>query len=154
MNNNVKAGVLVAIAVALLFLVAPKGVVGTRYHHDVTEYDCRIKIVDDPRPLNHVVLATVSIYCDTPPKSTDFAMQLQYRAKDSLPWTNIGDAKHLDGQPTATSVDINVTEPCKGGQWRVGYQLSGVGNVTNRAFQEPQYFGSGKSISDSQCANS
>jgi hypothetical protein len=154
MNNNVKAGVLVAIAVALLFLVAPKSVVGTRYHKSVTEYDCRIKVVDDPRPLNHQVLATVAIYCDQAPKTTDFVMQLQYRAKSSLQWANIGDAKHLNGQPTPTSVDINITEGCKGGEWRVGYQLSGIGNVTDRPFQELQYWGSGKSISDSQCANS
>jgi hypothetical protein len=154
MNNNVKAGVLIAIAVALLFLIVPRSSSGSHLHASVSEYDCHVKIVDDPRPLNKEVLGTVSIYCSTPPKTTSFVAQLQYRATGSAPWADYGPVKQLDGQPTPNATDINVTVPCKGGNWRIGYQLSGVANATNRAFQETQFFGSSKSISDSQCVNS
>jgi hypothetical protein len=154
MNNNVKAGAVIAIAAALLFLIVPRSSSGSHLHASVSEYDCHVKIVDDPRPLNKEVLATVAIDCGTPPKTTNFVAQLQYRATGSAPWTNSGPPKQLDGVPTVNATNINVTVPCKGGDWRIGYQLSGVTNATNRAFQEAQFFGSSKSISDSQCVNS
>ena len=149
-----KAGVVVAIAAALLFILVHRSTSGSHLHASVSEYDCNVKVVNDPRALNKEVLATVSIDCKTPPKTTNFVALLQYRANGSAAWQNSGPAKELAGSPTSTATNINIDVPCKAGDWRVGYQLSGVANATNRAFQEAQSFGSSKSISTSQCANS
>jgi hypothetical protein len=151
---NLKAGVAVAIAAVLLFIIVPHNNSGTHFSAKVTEYDCSIKVQDDPRAFQKQALATLSVACATPPKQTNLVMLLQYRDKSADPWVNVGQAKGLAGQPTAEAVTVDIADPCKGGDWRVAYQLSGIANATNRAFQEPQQFGDPKTISEGQCANS
>jgi hypothetical protein len=151
---NLKAGAAIAVAALLLFIIVPRSSSGTHFSAKVTEYDCNIKIQDDPRAFQKQTLATLNVSCATPPKQTDLVMLLQYRAKAADPWVSVGDPKGLAGEPTATSVLVDIADPCKGGDWRVAYQLSGIGNGTSRAFQEPQQFGDPKTISDAQCANS
>jgi hypothetical protein len=151
---NLKAGVAVAIAAVLLFIIVPRNNSGTHFSAKVTEYDCRIKVQDDPRSFQKQALATLSVQCATPPKQATLSMLLQYRDKSSDPWTNVGQPKGLAGQPTPDAVTVDVADPCKGGDWRVAYQLSGVANATDRAFQEPEQFGDPKTISAAQCANS
>lgn len=151
---NVKVGVAAAIAVVLLFVILPRNNSGTHFSAKVTEYDCSIKIQDDPRAFQKQALATLSVSCATPPKQTNLVMLLQYRDKSSDPWTNAGQPKGLAGAPTPEAVTVDVADPCKGGDWRVAYQLSGVANETDRAFQEPQQFGDPKTITEAQCANS
>jgi hypothetical protein len=155
MSVNLKAGAAVAAVVLLLFLVVRPSSAG-QHHFKVTatEYDCNVKVTDDPRPLNREVLATVGIKCATAPKQTDFLMQLQYRKDANGVWANAGDARRFDGAPTADYTDINITQPCKAGSWRVAYQLTGVAASLGTTFQEPQQFGSSKDISQSQCDNS
>ena len=151
---NVKVGVAAAVAFVLLFIVLPHNNSGTHFSAKVTEYDCDIKVQDNPRAFQKQALATLSVKCDTPPKQADLVMLLQYRAKSSDPWTNAGKPKGLVGPPTPEAVTVDIAYPCKAGDWRVAYQLSGVANATGRAFQEAQQFGDVKSISAGQCANS
>jgi hypothetical protein len=154
MSVNMKAGAAVAAVVLLLFLIVRPSTSGHHFKVTATEYDCTVKIVDDPRPLNREVLATVGIKCATPPKQTVFVMQLQYRKDSGAQWTNSGDARTFTSAPTKDFTDINITQPCKAGSWRVGYQLMGVAASIGSNFQEPQQFGDGKDISQSQCDNS
>ncbi|GAA1981582.1 hypothetical protein GCM10009838_48580 [Catenulispora subtropica] len=154
MNVNMKAGAAVAAVVLLLFLIVRPTSSGHHFKVTATEYDCNVKIVDDPRPLNRQILATVGIKCATTPKETDFMLQLQYRKDSGAQWANIGDARKYTGPPTKDYTDINITQPCKAGDWRIAYQLMGVAASIGSNFQEPQQFGDGKSISQSQCDNS
>jgi len=149
-----KAGAAVAAVVLLLFLFVRPTSSGHHFKVTATEYDCMVKIVDDPRPLNHEILATVGIKCATAPKETDFIMQLQYRKDSGAQWANVGDARKYTGPPTKDYTDINVTQPCKPGSWRIAYQLMGVAASVGSNFQEEQKFGDGKDISQSQCDNS
>jgi hypothetical protein len=149
-----KAGAAVAAVVLLLFLIVRPSSSGHHFKVTATEYDCNVKITDDPRPLNKEVLATVGLKCATPPKQTDFLMQLQYRKDSNGQWANAGDPRRFDGLPTTDYTDINITQPCKAGSWRVAYQLTGVAASLGTTFQEAQQFGSSKDISQSQCDNS
>jgi hypothetical protein len=96
----------------------------------------------------------VGIKCSTAPKETDFVLQLQYRKDDKAQWANAGDARKFTGPPTKDYTDINVTQPCKAGSWRIAYQLMGVASAIGTNFQEPQKLGESKDISQSQCDNS
>jgi hypothetical protein len=154
MNLNWKAGAAVAAAVLLLVLIVRPSSSGHHFKVTATEYDCNIKIADDPRPLNREVLATVAIKCSTPPKQTQLALQLQYRKDASAQWANEGDARAFNGIPTPDYTDINVTVPCRAGSWRIEYQFQGVAAALGTNFQQPQQFGTSKDISQSQCDNS
>jgi hypothetical protein len=154
MSQNMKAGAAVAAVVLLLFLIVRPSSTGHHYKVTATEYDCTVKVVDDPRPLNREILATVGIKCSTAPKETDFVLQLQYRKDDKAQWANAGDARKFTGLPTKDYTDINVTQPCKAGSWRIAYQLMGVASAIGTNFQEPQKLGESKGISQSQCDNS
>jgi len=154
MNLNWKAGAGVAAAVLLLVLIVRPSSSGHHFKVTATEYDCNIKIADDPRPLNKEVLSTVAIKCATPPKQTNLVLQLQYRANSSAAWANSGGARAFTGIPTPDYTDINITVPCKAGSWRIEYQLSGVASVVGSNFQAVPQFGSSKDISQSQCDNS
>ena len=149
-----KAGAAVAAVVLLLFLIVRPTSSGHHFKVTATEYDCNVKISDDPRPLNKEVLSTVSIKCATPPKQTNLVLQLQYRKNANVPWTNSGDARAFNGMPTPNYTDINITQPCAAGSWRIEYALGGVASVLGTNFQELPQYGSGKDISQSQCDNS
>jgi hypothetical protein len=99
-------------------------------------------------------LSTVSLKCATPPKQTSLVLQLQYHASGSSAWTNDGDARAFTGIPGPDYTDINITQPCKAGSWRIEYQLTGVAAALGTNFQEAAQFGSSKDISQSQCDNS
>ena len=154
MKMDWKAGAAAAAVVLLLVLIVRPSSSGHHFKVTATEYDCNVSVVDDPRPLNKEVLATVGIKCATAPKETDFVMQLQYRKDANSQWTNAGDARKYTGPPTNTTTDINVTQPCKAGSWRIAYQLMGVAAGIGTNFQEPQQFGKSKDISQSACDNS
>ncbi|WP_194916092.1 hypothetical protein [Catenulispora rubra] len=155
MSTNMKAGAAVAAVVLLLFLIVrPTTSSGHHFKVTATEYDCNVKIADDPRPLNKEVLSTVAIKCVTPPKQTSLVLQLQYRKDGSSPWTNDGDARAYTGIPGPDYTDINITQPCKAGSFRIAYQLQGVAAVLGTSIQEQQQFGGSKDISQSQCDNS
>ncbi|MBW8805448.1 MAG: hypothetical protein JF587_16610 [Catenulisporales bacterium] len=154
MSQNMKVGAAVAAAVLLLFFIVRPSTSGHHYKVTATEYDCTVKIANEPRPLNHEVLATVGIKCATAPKETDFVLQLQYRKDSTAQWANAGDARKYTGPPTPDYTDINITQPCKAGNWRVAYQLMGVASALGTNFQEPQKLGDSKDISQSQCDNS
>ncbi|NUR30295.1 MAG: hypothetical protein HOV83_31325 [Catenulispora sp.] len=154
MSQNMKAGAAVAAVVLLLFLIVRPTSSGHHFKVTATEYDCTVKIVDDPRPLNREILGTVGIKCATPPKETAFVMQLQYRKDSGAQWANVGDARKYTGPPTKDFTDINITQPCRPGSWRIAYQLTGVASAIGTNFQEKLEFGDGKDISQSQCDNS
>jgi hypothetical protein len=154
MSVNMKAGAAVAAVVLLLFLIVRPTSSGHHFKVTATEYDCNVKIADDPRPLNKEVLATVAIKCATPPKQTQLVLQLQYRKDANGQWTNSGDARAFNGVPGADYTDINITQPCVPGNWRVAYQLKGVAAALGTDFQAAQEFGDSKAISQSQCDNS
>jgi hypothetical protein len=149
-----KAGAAVAAVVLLLFLIVRPTSSGHHFKVTATEYDCNAKISDDPRPLNKEVLSTVSIKCATPPKQTNLVLQLQYRKGANVPWANSGDARAFNAMPTPNYTDINITQPCVAGSWRIEYSLGGVASVLGTNFQELPQYGSGKDISQSQCDNS
>jgi hypothetical protein len=149
-----KAGAAVAAVVLLLFLFVRPTSSGHHFKVTATEYDCNVKISDDPRPLNKEVLSTVSLKCATPPKQTDLVLQLQFRKDANSPWANSGDARGFDGIPGPDYTDINITQPCKAGSWRIEYQLQGTAAVLSTKFQELPQYGSSKDISQSQCDNS
>lgn len=150
-----KAGAAVAAVVLLLFLIVrPTTNSGHHYKVTATEYDCSVKVANDPRPLNKEVLSTVSIKCATPPKQTSLILQLQYRGNSSAQWANYGDARAFNGIPGPDYTDINITQLCKAGSYRIAYQLTGVAAVLGTNFQQPQQFGNSKDISQSQCDNS
>jgi hypothetical protein len=149
-----RAGAAVAAVVLLLFLIVRPSSSGHHFKVTATEYDCNVKITDDPRPLNKEVLATVAVKCATPPKQTQLVLQLQYRKDSSAQWANDGDARAFNGIPTPDYTDINITLPCKAGSWRIAYQLKGVAAALGTTFTEAQQFGSSKDISQSQCDNS
>ena len=154
MNLNWKAGAAVAAAVLLLVLIVRPTSSGHHFKVTATEYDCNVKISDDPRPLNKEVLSTVSIKCATPPKQTNLVLQLQYHKAGTTLWANAGDARAYTGMPTPNYQDINITQPCVAGSWRIEYSLGGVASVLGTNFQQPPQFGGSKDISDSQCVNS
>jgi hypothetical protein len=154
MSTNTKAGAAVAAVVLLLFLIVRPTSSGHHFKVTATEYDCNVKIADDPRPLNKEVLSTVAIKCATPPKQTSLVLQLQYHVSGSSVWTNSGDARAFDGVPGPDYTDINITQPCKAGSWRIQYQLQGVAAALGTNFQAAPQYGSSKDISQSQCDNS
>jgi hypothetical protein len=154
MKMDWKTGAAVAAVVLLLVLIVRPTSSGHHFKVTATEYDCNVKIVDDPRPLNKEILSTVAIKCSTSPKQTSMVLQLQYRKDGSSPWTNNGDARAFTGAPTTAYTDVNITQPCKAGDWRIEYQLQGVAAALGTNFQEAAQFGSSKSISQSQCDNS
>ena len=154
MSTNTKAGAAVAAVVLLLFLIVRPTSSGHHYKVTATEYDCNVKIADDPRPLNKEVLSTVAIKCSTPPKQTSLVLQLQFRKDDTTPWANDGDARAFNGVPGPDYTDINITLPCKAGNWRIEYQLQGVAAALGTNFQAAAQFGSSKAISQVQCDNS
>ena len=149
-----KSGAAVAAVVLLIVLIVRPSSSGHHFKVTATEYDCNVKIADDPRPLNKEVLSTVAIKCSTPPKQTSMVLQLQYRKDANGQWANDGDARAFTGVPGPDYTDINITRPCKAGNWRIQYQLTGVAAALGTNFQEPAQFGSSKSISQSQCDNS
>lgn len=154
MKMDWKTGAAVAAVVLLLVLIVRPSSSGHHFKVTATEYDCNVKIVDDPRPLNKEILSTVAIKCSTSPKQTSMVLQLQYRKDGNGPWTNDGDARAFTGAPTTAYTDVNITRPCKAGDWRIEYQLQGVAAALGTSFQEAAQFGSSKSISQSQCDNS
>jgi hypothetical protein len=154
MSVNMRAGAAVAAVVLLLFLIVRPSSSGHHFKVTATEYDCNVRITDDPRPLNKEVLATVGIKCATPPKQTQLVLQLQYRKDTSAQWANQGAARAFNGIPTKDYTDINITLPCTAGNWRVAYQLQGVAAELGTNFTAAQQFGSSKAISQSQCDNS
>jgi hypothetical protein len=149
-----KAGAAVAAVVLLLFLIVRPTSSGHHFKVTATEYDCNVKIADDPRPLNKEVLSTVAIKCATPPKQTQLVLQLQYRKDANGVWANSGDARAFSGVPGPDYTDINITQPCVAGNWRISYQLKGVAAALGTDFQAAQQFGTSKAISQSQCDNS
>ena|ERR1700759_1408700 len=154
MSTNTKAGAAVAAVVLLLFLIVRPTSSGHHYKVTATEYDCNVKIADDPRPLNKEILSTVAIKCSTPPKQTSLVLQLQYRKDGSSPWGNDGDARAFNGVPSKDYTDINITQPCKAGNWRIQYQLQGVAAALGTDFQATPQYGDSKTITQSQCDNS
>jgi hypothetical protein len=154
MSVNWKAGAAVAAAVLLLVLIVRPSSSGHHFKVTATEYDCTVKIADDPRPLNKEVLSTVSLKCATPPKQTQLVLQLQYRKDSAAQWANDGDARSFNGIPGPDYTDINITQPCKPGSWRIAYQFQGVAAALGSNFSEAQQFGSSKDISQAQCDNS
>ena len=154
MKLDWKAGAAVAAVVLLLVLVVRPSSSGHHFKVTATEYDCNVKIADDPRPLNKEVLSTVAIKCATAPKQTSLVLQLQYRANGNSPWANDGDARAFNGTPGPDYTDINITLPCKAGDWRIEYQLQGVAAALGTNFQAAPQFGTSKTISQSQCDNS
>lgn len=154
MSNNTKAGAAVAAIVLLLFLIVRPTSSGHHFKVTATEYDCNVKIADDPRPLNREILSTVALKCATPPKQTSLVLQLQYRKDGSSPWANDGDARAFTGVPGPDYTDINITQPCKAGNWRIQYQLQGVAAALGTTFQATPQYGNSKAISQSACDNS
>ena len=154
MKMDWKSGAAVAAVVLLLVLIVRPSSSGHHFKVTATEYDCNVKIADDPRPLNKQILSTVAIKCATPPKQTSLVLQLQYRKDGNGQWANEGDARAFNGVPGPDYTDINITVPCKAGNWRIEYQLQGVAAALGTDFKATPQFGDSKSISQSQCDNS
>lgn len=154
MKMDWKTGGAVAAVVLLLVLIVRPSSSGHHFKVTATEYDCNVKIVDDPRPLNKEILSTVAIKCSTSPKQTSLVLQLQYHPSGSSQWTNDGDARAFTGIPSKDYTDINITQPCKAGSYRIEYQLQGVAAALGTNFQEAPQYGSGKEVTQSQCDNS
>ena len=151
---NLKVGVLVALAAALLFVIVPHSTSGRSYHASVKEYDCNVSIADDPRAVMANVLAAVDISCAAPPRTTSLTVTLQYRPKDSVPWQQAGPTKEFIGTPTTQKSVMDVTQPCKAGFWRVGYLFGGTGAATGAPFTTLPAWSSSQSVTSSQCTNS
>jgi len=142
-----------ALAVLALAFSHKSASSNVNYHASAAEYDCSINVLDDPRAFQGQVLATVSIDCKTPPRTTNLTIVLQYRAKSSLPWQNAGSQKVFTGTPGAKATTMNVNQPCLTGNWRAAYTFSGTGAATGNKFTGSQAFGNSVAITADQCVN-